>query len=245
MRGYDEIPSTALSSIPNRSARSRASLRNRTRFSALCVRAAEIVRHSPRFFEGERLRHGQLIEAHFSRDRGQAFALSRDVQHAVKRGVGVRIRAVCVFARGGLPSAAPPFTGACHQRSFEHGPRAMRDVGQDLDEPRPFDVRREASANARPICGSGDRLGHAAGPEDYDFCAAEGHAQLRLNLDRTPTGRDWVGARLETADGSYDVRAKLKGTTSFRDLTGKAAFRIDFNEDDPARTWRGLRRMFA
>ena len=42
MRGYDAMPSTALSSIPNRSARSRASLRNTTRFSALWVSAAEI-----------------------------------------------------------------------------------------------------------------------------------------------------------------------------------------------------------
>jgi spore coat protein CotH len=42
---------------------------------------------------------------------------------------------------------------------------------------------------------------------------------------------------------TYAVSVHLKGAASFRDLTGKAAFKVDFHEYDPEATFHGVRRL--
>ncbi len=101
--------------------------------------------------------------------------------------------------------------------------------------------------------GTRDAVGRAVLPDDVgdalaDAFFAEGTLhELRLSL---PSGaatrlaqKDWVGATLSTDEGDWDVNVRLKGTTSYRDLTGKAAFRMDFNDEDPTRSYHGLRRL--
>ncbi len=53
----------------------------------------------------------------------------------------------------------------------------------------------------------------------------------------------WVPAEL-TADGvTYPVQTRLKGTGSFRDLSGKAAFKFNFADTDPEARFHGLERV--
>ncbi len=54
---------------------------------------------------------------------------------------------------------------------------------------------------------------------------------------------EWVPATLTVDARSWDVEVRLKGTGSFRDLSGKAAFKINFAETDPDARFHGLKRL--
>ncbi len=56
--------------------------------------------------------------------------------------------------------------------------------------------------------------------------------------------REWVPATFSAeGEGSWPVHVALKGTTSFRDLTGKASFKVSFAQSDPEARFHGLRRL--
>jgi hypothetical protein len=74
----------------------------------------------------------------------------------------------------------------------------------------------------------------------YDFSLSI-PASSRAKLATAPFG--WVPGTFRTNEGTWSVQLRLKGTTSFRDLSGKAAFKIDFTADDPLVRFHGLKRL--
>ncbi|MFN7145296.1 MAG: CotH kinase family protein [Myxococcota bacterium] len=65
----------------------------------------------------------------------------------------------------------------------------------------------------------------------------EGRAALAL------APKEWVAGQFRAGRTTYDVAIRLKGTTTYRPLSGKAAFKIDFAEYDPEQRFHGRKRL--
>jgi hypothetical protein len=63
----------------------------------------------------------------------------------------------------------------------------------------------------------------------------------RARLDANP--KLPVPATLTEGDRTWPVTLRLKGTGSFRDLSGKAGLKVNFVADDPAARFHGLKRL--
>ncbi|MFZ5479949.1 MAG: CotH kinase family protein [Myxococcota bacterium] len=61
------------------------------------------------------------------------------------------------------------------------------------------------------------------------------------DLSWSPESPVW--GRFEWGDESWDVGVRLKGSTTFRTLAQKAAFKIDFNEWEPEARFHGLKSL--
>ncbi len=55
--------------------------------------------------------------------------------------------------------------------------------------------------------------------------------------------KEWVPGTFRAGRHTYDVNVRLKGTTTFRPLSGKAAFKIDFTATDPEARFHGRKRL--
>jgi hypothetical protein len=87
-------------------------------------------------------------------------------------------------------------------------------------------------------------------PDESDAFFAEGtiytfHLSLspdsRSSLAAAPT--TWVPGTFSDGTATWPVLVRLKGTTTFRTLAGKAAFKIDFRTTDPETRYHGLKRL--
>lgn len=82
-----------------------------------------------------------------------------------------------------------------------------------------------------------------------DFLFASEILSFSLTLDAAALDalaadpRTDVHATFTFQNESRDVGLHLKGSSSFRDMTGKAAFKIDFQEWDDAQRFHGLKRL--
>lgn len=142
-----------------------------------------------------------------------------------------------------------------------------RDVGLNDAEPRPVDAEEAplpeeafedaGSLGALPWWDGVDVAPPLADPSDPEFGVAAAAAffaegtihDLYLSLPSASRSSlnvekfTWVPATL-TADGvSYPIFTRLKGTGSFRDMSGKAAFKFNFAEEDPEARFHGLKRV--
>lgn len=86
-------------------------------------------------------------------------------------------------------------------------------------------------------------------PDAEDFYAEGTLHDIHLTLDdagRASLGLDprtSVAGTFRTGGNTWRVGIRLKGTTTFRTLAGKAAFKIDFEHVDPEGRFRGRKRL--
>lgn len=129
------------------------------------------------------------------------------------------------------PTEAPEAVGG-----FDvEGAEPPEDVGPNFEKPKAVPTWRAEVPDGTDVTIS-DRF--FAPGRIHEF-----HLSLPAGSATKLAERDWVSATFSAEEEDYPVKVRLKGTTSFRDLTGKAAFRIDFAEEDPTARFHALKRL--
>lgn len=108
------------------------------------------------------------------------------------------------------------------------------------DDVRWWDGEALSVEAAPPPDDLGDKLAAAFFAEGtlYEF-----HLSLPSGAGGALANGEWVEATFGSDQGERPAHVRLKGTTSFRDLSGKAAFRIDFDDVPEQSSFHGLRRL--